>query len=208
MAQKATAKKSVAEDPRYTQALQAYESGLRAMQEHKFDKAKPQFQKVIGGPAKELTDRANVYLRICQNVLERKDPQPRKPEDSFYFGVMKANEANYDAFPPAYREYLSRLRNGGLGCEYSSRYVGSLVADFHRTLIRGGVFIYPGTKKSPEGKLRLLYEANPLAFVAEQAGGTATDGRVRILDKQPRTMHERTPLIIGSTDEVKRVLSF
>jgi len=88
------------------------------------------------------------------------------------------------------------------------RYVGSLVADFHRTLIRGGVFLYPPTKKSPEGKLRLLYEANPLAFVAEQAGGVATDGRQRILDKQPKAMHDRTPLIIGSKDEVNRVLSF
>ncbi len=91
---------------------------------------------------------------------------------------------------------------------YSSRYIGSLVADFHRTLIRGGVFLYPGTKKAPQGKLRLLYEANPLAFVAEQAGGVATDGRQRILDKQPQAMHERTALIIGSKDEVARVLSF
>lgn len=82
------------------------------------------------------------------------------------------------------------------------------MADFHRTLIRGGVFLYPGTKKSPQGKLRLLYEANPLAFVAEQAGGLASDGAQRILNKQPATMHERTPLIIGSKREVERVLSF
>jgi fructose-1,6-bisphosphatase I len=74
--------------------------------------------------------------------------------------------------------------------------------------MRVGVFLYPATTKSPEGKLRLLYEANPLAFVAEQAGGVATDGRQRILDIQPKAMHERTPLIIGSKDEVQRVLSF
>src|SRR5438034_2740225 len=91
---------------------------------------------------------------------------------------------------------------------YSSRYIGSLVADFHRTLIRGGVFLYPGTKTSPQGKLRLLYEANPLAFVAEQADGMATDGQQRILEKHPQAMHERTPLIIGSKDEVQHVLSF
>jgi fructose-1,6-bisphosphatase I len=74
--------------------------------------------------------------------------------------------------------------------------------------MRGGVFLYPATTKSPEGKLRLLYEANPLAFVAEQAGGVATDGKQRILDIQPKAMHERTPLIIGSKDEVQRVISF
>src|SRR6266404_5859099 len=115
------------------------------------------------------------------------------------------NEAYAPDFPEGVQNYLKWAKEAG---DYSSRYIGSLVADFHRTLIRGGVFIYPGTKKAPEGKLRLLYEANPLAFVAEQAGGSATDGRARILDKQPTTMHERTPLIIGSTDEVKRVLSF
>ena len=119
--------------------------------------------------------------------------------------IYSVNEAYRASFPEGIQHYLDWAKEAG---DYSSRYIGSLVADFHRTLIRGGVFIYPDTKKSPEGKLRLLYEANPLAFVAEQAGGTATDGRVRILDKQPRTMHERTPLIIGSTDEVKRVLSF
>ena len=119
--------------------------------------------------------------------------------------IYSVNEAYRASFPEGIQHYLDWAKEAG---DYSSRYIGSLVADFHRTLIRGGVFIYPGTKKSPEGKLRLLYEANPLAFVAEQAGGTASDGRVRILDKQPKTMHERTPLIIGSTDEVKRVLSF
>jgi fructose-1,6-bisphosphatase I len=82
------------------------------------------------------------------------------------------------------------------------------VADFHRTLLKGGVFLYPPTTKAPGGKLRLLYEANPLAFIAEQAGGAATDGKKRILDKAPTALHERTPLVIGSKTEVDRVLSF
>ncbi len=119
--------------------------------------------------------------------------------------IYSVNEAYEKQFPKGIQNYLEWAKQEG---SYSSRYVGSLVADFHRTLIRGGVFLYPGTKKSPEGKLRLLYEANPLAFVAEQAGGMASDGRQRILDKQPASMHERTPLIIGSKSEVDRVLSF
>ena len=118
--------------------------------------------------------------------------------------TYSVNEAYFASFPDGIQRYLRWVKESG---DYSSRYIGSLVADFHRTLIRGGVFLYPGTKKSPEGKLRLLYEANPLAFVAEQAGGVATDGQERILDKQPTTMHQRTPLIIGSKDEVERVLS-
>ena len=113
------------------------------------------------------------------------------------------NESNADAFPPAYREYLAQLRQGKLGKEYSSRYVGSLVADFHRTLLKGGVFLYPPTKSHPTGKLRLMYEANPLAFIAEQAGGMATDGQRRILDIRPEAIHQRTPLVIGSRAEME-----
>jgi fructose-1,6-bisphosphatase I len=119
--------------------------------------------------------------------------------------IYSINEAYRASFSDSIQLYLDWAKETG---NYSSRYIGSLVADFHRTLIRGGVFLYPGTKKSPEGKLRLLYEANPLAFVAEQAGGSASDGTQRVLDKHPKSMHERTPLIIGSKDEVKRVLSF
>jgi len=118
--------------------------------------------------------------------------------------IYSVNEAYQKSFPERIQRYLEWAKQQG---NYSSRYIGSLVADFHRTLIRGGVFLYPDTKKSPQGKLRLLYEANPLAFVAEQAGGTATDGQQRILDKIPQAMHERTPLIIGSPEEVERVLS-
>jgi fructose-1,6-bisphosphatase I len=85
---------------------------------------------------------------------------------------------------------------------YTSRYIGSLVADFHRTLLKGGVFFYPPTKSHPGGKLRLLYEANPLAFIAEQAGGLATDGKSRVLDVAPQDIHQRTPLVIGSRADV------
>src|ERR1700730_14541152 len=89
-----------------------------------------------------------------------------------------------------------------MGREYGSRYIGSLVADFHRTLLKGGVFLYPPTLKQPKGKLRLLYEANPLAFIAEQSGGIATSGRERILDIKPHDIHQRTPFIVGSRAEM------
>ncbi len=95
------------------------------------------------------------------------------------------------------------LRSGGLGQEYSSRYIGSLVADFHRTLLKGGVFLYPPTVKQPKGKLRLLYEANPLAFIAEQAGGMATNGTRRILEIKPEGIHQRTPFCVGSKREME-----
>jgi fructose-1,6-bisphosphatase I len=84
----------------------------------------------------------------------------------------------------------------------NSRYIGSLVADFHRNLIAGGIFLYPGDTRNPQGKLRLLYEASPMAFIAEQAEGSATDGVNRILDILPRSLHQRTPLVIGSREDV------
>ena len=96
-------------------------------------------------------------------------------------------------------------RYRGLDCKQkpmSVRYVGSLVADFHRNLIAGGIFLYPGDSKNPNGKLRLLYEAAPMAFIAEQAEGSATDGVERILDIMPSELHQRTPLVIGSRNDV------
>ena len=112
-------------------------------------------------------------------------------------------------FPGDYFDFIySNITLQHMPARYSQRYIGSLVADFHRTLARGGVFLYPPTGKSKAGKLRLLYEANPLAFLAEVAGGLATDGTQRIMEKQPKNMHERTPLILGSKAEVERVLSF
>lgn len=124
----------------------------------------------------------------------------RMPEQGNFYSV---NEAQAHTFPEPYQEYLAALRTGALGREYSSRYVGSLVADFHRTMLKGGVFIYPPTKGYPRGKLRLLYEANPLAFIAEQAGGVATDGRQRTLDIEPHEIHQRTPFVVGSRVEVE-----
>jgi fructose-1,6-bisphosphatase I len=123
----------------------------------------------------------------------------RMPEYGKFYSV---NEANARSFPEEYQEYLARLRGGALGRQYGSRYIGSLVADFHRILLKGGVFLYPPTKSYPQGKLRLLYEANPLAFIAEQAGGAATNGTRRIMEIQPDSIHQRTPFAIGSRAEM------
>jgi fructose-1,6-bisphosphatase I len=117
------------------------------------------------------------------------------------------NEAYLAKFPKGIRDYLAWAKTKEAG-GYGLRYIGSLVADFHRTLIKGGVFLYPSMEKAPQGKLRLMYEANPLAMIAEQAGGAASDGKQRILEKTPTSLHERTPLIIGSKGEVDQVLSF
>lgn len=119
----------------------------------------------------------------------------RIPEQGKYYSV---NEAYIDSFPAAYRTYIEGLRKQG----YASRYIGSLVADFHRTLLKGGVFLYPPTKTHAQGKLRLLYEANPIAFIAEQAGGVATTGAGRVLDVQPESIHQRTPLVVGGKKEM------
>jgi fructose-1,6-bisphosphatase I len=124
----------------------------------------------------------------------------RMPKQGMYYSV---NEGQAHTFPNEYRDYLNYLRSGALGHSYSTRYVGSLVADFHRTMLKGGVFLYPPTQQYKKGKLRLMYEANPLAFIAEQAGGMATDGQRRILDIEPENIHQRTPLILGSQVEVK-----
>ncbi len=116
--------------------------------------------------------------------------------------IYSANEGNRAAFPQGYRDYLDWAQSHG----YSGRYVGAMVADVHRTLLKGGVFLYPPTEKAPAGKLRLLYEANPMAMLVEQAGGRAETGEGRILDVQPETLHQRIPVVLGSADEVARVL--
>jgi fructose-1,6-bisphosphatase I len=106
------------------------------------------------------------------------------------------NEAYYDRWAPGQQHLVSHLKGeGGFG----SRYIGSLVADIHRTLLQGGLFMYPADRKSPRGKLRLLYEAAPMAMIVEQAGGGASDGRRRLLDIQPERLHERTPVYMGSS---------
>lgn len=120
--------------------------------------------------------------------------------------TYSVNEAYSNQFSSGVREYLKWAKSPE--ASYGLRYVGSLVADFHRILVQGGVFFYPATAKSPKGKLRLLYEANPLAMIAEHAGGAASDGTQPILEKVPTALHERTPLFIGSKCEVEQVLSF
>lgn len=117
------------------------------------------------------------------------------------------NEAYSGTWDPRLRGWLDTTKEPAAG--WSARYIGSLVGDFHRNLVKGGVFLYPPSKKSPSGKLRLLYEAFPLAFLAEQAGGAATDGNGNILDRTLGSLHERTPLYIGNrnaVDEITRLL--
>jgi len=115
------------------------------------------------------------------------------------------NEGNTSKWTPGTKAWIDRLKTKEApgGKPYGLRYVGTLVADFHRTLLRGGVFAYPGDKSAPEGKLRLLYEASPMAFIAEAAGGAASTGAKRILDVEPTSLHQRVPLFIGSKDDVK-----
>ena len=130
-------------------------------------------------------------------------PDLKIPEDATTYSV---NEANSPKWTPAQQELVARLRRGDVdGPPPAARYVGSLVADVHRTLLKGGLYLYPGEVRKPHGKLRLLYEAAPLAFVVERAGGRASDGTRRILDKVPARLHERTPLYIGSAGPVAAV---
>ena len=123
------------------------------------------------------------------------------PKSGKYYSI---NEGSYAQFNEGTKKYLDFIKqeDPASGRPYSTRYIGSLVADFHRNLLTGGVFVYPPTTKHLTGKLRLMYEANPLAFICEQAGGRATDGRQRILDIQPTALHQRTPLYIGSEEDV------
>jgi fructose-1,6-bisphosphatase I len=120
--------------------------------------------------------------------------------------IYSINEANYIYFPDGVKQYIKYCQqdNKETNRPYTTRYIGSLVADFHRNLIRGGIYIYPGTTKNPNGKLRLLYECNPMAFLMEQAGGKASDGFRRILEVQPYDLHQRSPLFIGSTSMVEK----
>lgn len=124
--------------------------------------------------------------------------------------IYSVNEGNYPHFSGGMRQYLKfcKEEDRSTNRPYTSRYIGSLVADFHRNLLKGGVYIYPGTTLKPEGKLRLLYECNPMAFIAEQAGGKATTGTKRVMEVQPEELHQRVPLIIGSSKMVERVEDF
>lgn len=120
--------------------------------------------------------------------------------------IYSINEANYIYFPEGVKRYIKYCQEDdpATGRPYTTRYIGSLISDFHRNLLRGGIYIYPGTKKNPAGKLRLLYECIPMAFIAEQAGAKASDGFRRILDIKPEHIHQRTPLFIGSKSMVEK----
>lgn len=116
--------------------------------------------------------------------------------------TYSVNEAYVNDFEDGLKAYLDWAHGAG----YGARYIGSMVADVHRTLLKGGVFLYPGTKKAPEGKLRLLYEGSPMAYVIEQAGGLASTGKGPLLDVAPAKLHQRTPVVLGSAGEVEHVL--
>lgn len=124
--------------------------------------------------------------------------------------IYSVNEGYYERWDDNMKRFINYLKaeDKATGRPYKLRYVGTLVADFHRTLLYGGIFMYPGDKKNPEGKLRLLYEAAPLAYVVEKAGGRASDGFRNILDIEPTNLHQRTPLFIGSEEDVKLAEKF
>jgi len=134
-------------------------------------------------------------------------PDIKCPENGKIYSV---NHANFFSLSAGFQAYIHACQhkdeiNGG---PYTNRYIGSMVADVHRTLIKGGIFIYPGTIKKPAGKLRLMYECNPFAFIIEVAGGKSGNGNMRILDVQPAKLHERTPFITGSKNMVHECLSY
>jgi fructose-1,6-bisphosphatase I len=124
--------------------------------------------------------------------------------------IYSVNEGNYGKWAPEQQALVDYLKgmDGQIPKPFSARYIGSLVADFHRNLLYGGLFMYPADAKNPNGKLRLLYEAAPLAMIAEHAGGKATDGRRRIMDLEPDSLHQRTPLFIGTKEYVDLAMRF
>tara|TARA_B100000586_G_scaffold114866_1_gene82760 strand:+ start:6169 stop:7176 length:1008 start_codon:yes stop_codon:yes gene_type:complete len=122
--------------------------------------------------------------------------------------IYSINEGNYLQFPDYVKKYLKFCQMEEDDRPYTSRYIGSLVSDFHRNLIKGGIFMYPNTSKNPKGKLRLLYECNPISFICEQAGGLAIDGEENILDIQPEALHQRIPFYCGSEKMINQLQTF
>ena len=131
-------------------------------------------------------------------------PQMKIPDSGVIYSI---NEGNYVHFPEGVKKYLKycQIEDADTLRPYTSRYIGSMVADIHRNMIKGGIFIYPTTSSAPNGKLRLVYECNPMAFIIEQAGGRATDGFSRILDKDVISLHQRSAIFIGSENMVLKV---
>lgn len=128
-------------------------------------------------------------------------PNMKMPETGKIYSI---NEGSANSFEPPVKDYIQYCKDNN----YTARYIGSLVADFHRNLLKGGIYIYPATAKDKKGKLRLMYECNALAFIAEQAGGSASDGKQRILLVRPRDLHQRTPFYVGSKNMVEKAVSF
>jgi len=120
--------------------------------------------------------------------------------------IYSINEGSYNSWAEGLKQYIKycQVEDEATNRPYTARYIGSMVADLHRTLIKGGIFIYPASTKYPEGKLRLMYECNPHSYIIEQAGGMAIDGKERIMEKKPTTIHERSPIYIGSPENVKK----
>lgn len=134
-------------------------------------------------------------------------PDMKMPKSGTIYSI---NEGNYVHFPQEIKDYIKYCQQDDPATSrpYTSRYIGSMVADIHRNLIKGGIFLYPSTSSHPNGKLRLVYECNPMAFVVEQAGGIATDGKGRILDIQPTELHQRSAIFIGSVDMANALAEF
>ncbi|GAB1668645.1 Fructose-1,6-bisphosphatase class 1 [Mannheimia haemolytica] len=134
-------------------------------------------------------------------------PDLKTPTEGKYYSI---NEGQYVTFPQGVKRFIKYCQETDEASKrpYSSRYIGSLVSDFHRNLLKGGIYIYPTSTVYPKGKLRLLYECNPIAFLAEQAGGMATDGINPILDIKPTELHQRVPFFVGSTSMVKQAGEF
>lgn len=132
-------------------------------------------------------------------------PDIKMPENGKLYSI---NEGNYLNFPRGVKKYIKYCQEIDPVTQrpYTTRYIGSLVADFHRNMLKGGLFLYPPTSAHPRGKLRLIYECNPVAFLAEQSGGLATDGAVDILTIKPKTIHERVPIYVGSKNMVKKLM--
>ena len=134
-------------------------------------------------------------------------PNIQIPERGKIYSINEGNSSKWNESISRYVAYLKE-EDAESGRPYSGRYIGSLVADFHRNLLKGGIFLYPGDKKNPNGKLRLLYECNPISFIAEQAGGAASDGYRRVMEIQPEKLHQRIPFIVGSKRDVADATRF